>query len=270
MSSCVKYLMFFFNFLFWILGGLLVGVGLYAFVDKWVSSGGRVTVENAFDVLLNIALVMIIVGSVVFVVSFAGCIGALRENTCLLKFYSLCLLIFFLCEMGVAVVGFVFPHKAQGYVEEVLTESVIEKYRDDTDLQNLIDFVQQEFQCCGLSSKGYLDWSDNEYFNCTEDPSANPSVERCGVPFSCCINSTLHSSSLVNIMCGYGVQDKPLTEIARRVWTTGCVSAIMGWAERNLYVVAGAALGVALAQLLVIYLGRTLEGQIEMQRAQWS
>jgi tetraspanin-33 len=46
-----------------------------------------------------------------------------------------------------------------------------------------------------------MDWSKNEYFNCT-----SPSVEHCGVPFSCCINATDISSGLVNIMCGYGVQ----------------------------------------------------------------
>lgn len=46
-----------------------------------------------------------------------------------------------------------------------------------------------------------MDWSKNEYFNCS-----SPSVERCGVPFSCCINATDISSGLVNIMCGYGVQ----------------------------------------------------------------
>ena len=30
-----------------------------------------------------------------------------------------------------------------------------------------------------------MDWSKNEYFNCS-----SPSVERCGVPFSCCMNAT--------------------------------------------------------------------------------
>lgn len=80
---------------------------------------------------------------------------------------------------------------------------IITLYRDDPDLQNFIDFVQQEFNCCGLSSGGFLDWSKNEYFNCS-----SPSVERCGVPYSCCINSTDISSGLINIMCGYGVQCK--------------------------------------------------------------
>lgn len=69
-------------------GGLLIGVGLYAFVDKWQATGS-VRVENVYDVILNISLVMVIAGAVVFVVSFAGCVGALRENTCLLKFVSI-------------------------------------------------------------------------------------------------------------------------------------------------------------------------------------
>lgn len=69
-------------------GGLLIGVGLYAFYDKWQATGS-VRVENVYDVVLNISLVMVIAGGVVFIVSFAGCVGALRENTCLLKFVGI-------------------------------------------------------------------------------------------------------------------------------------------------------------------------------------
>lgn len=201
-SSCVKYMIFTLNFVFWVsechyiidrhfirliykndaicrieyefyilitqlFGGLLIGVGLYAFVEKWQTTGS-IRMENVYDVVLNISLVMVIAGGVVFVVSFAGCIGALRENTCLLKFvsivhkliytqslsyivsnvkilqYSLCLLVFFLLEMGVAIVGFVFPHTLQSLLEESFTEKIIQTYREDIDLQNFIDFGQQE------------------------------------------------------------------------------------------------------------------------------
>lgn len=107
-SPCVKYLIFLLNFIFWVshtyyivytienikyfcsqqlFGGLLIGIGLYAFVDKWQLTGW-VKLENVYDVILNISLVMVIMGGVVFIVSFAGCVGALRENTCLLKFVS--------------------------------------------------------------------------------------------------------------------------------------------------------------------------------------
>lgn len=68
-------------------GGLLIGIGLYAFVDKWQLTGS-VKLENVYDFILNISLVMVVMGGVVFVVSFAGCVGALRENTCLLKFVN--------------------------------------------------------------------------------------------------------------------------------------------------------------------------------------
>lgn len=42
-----------------------------------------------------------------------------------------------------------------------------------------------QFSCCGGVS--YKDWSQNMYFNCT---AANPSRERCSVPFSCCLRDT--------------------------------------------------------------------------------
>jgi len=262
-SPCVKYLIFLLNFAFWLFGGLLIGIGTYAFLDKW-SGIGLPKVDTIYDVVLDISLVLIISGAVIFIVSFAGCVGALRENTCLLKFYSLCLLVFFLLEMAIAIIGFVFPHTMQATLEESFTDKIIQSYREDVDLQNLIDFAQQEFRCCGLSSEGYLDWSKNEYFNCSSEDA-----QKCGVPWSCCINATNISGRLVNFMCGNNAQKSPVAEASKIVWTSGCIEIVRAWAERNLYTIAGIALGIALSQLFVIYLGKTLEGQIELQKASW-
>lgn len=244
-------------------GGLLIGIGFYAFYDKWQATGW-VRVETIYDVVLNISLVMVISGAVIFVVSFAGCLGALRENTCLLKFYSMCLLLVFLLEMAVAIVGFVFPHNMNSFLEDSFTDKIIHTYRDDPDLQNFIDFAQQEFKCCGLSNAGYMDWGKNEYFNCS-----SPSVERGGVPYSCCINASDISSGLVNIMCGYGVQQESVAAASKKIWTNGCIEIVRVWAERNLYTIAGIALIAALSQLFVIYLAKTLEGQIDLQKSRW-
>lgn len=251
------------------MGALLMGIGCYAVVDKWASGEGF-RLENVFDIIFNLAFLLIIIGGIVFIVSFAGCIGALRENMCLLKFYSLCLLLFFLAEMALAALGFLFPHKVTFFLEGTLSDELISNYRDDLDFQNLIDLVQTDFNCCGISSEGYKDWSKNVYFNCTE---GNPSPEKCGVPYSCCLPQVRFAISgddmLPNTMCGFQVQELPRTNVTTRINTQGCVPVIRNYVEGNLYYVAGIALGVALAQLLVIWLSRTLEGQIENQRALW-
>lgn len=267
-SSCVKYTMFLFNFMFWVSGLMLMAVGVYATLDKW-SSGEVFKLDTIFDVMFNLGFLLIIIGGIVFIVSFAGCIGALRENTCLLKFYSLCLLIFFLAEMTLMALAFIYPHKLTEFLETELSDKLIASYRDDLDFQNLIDLIQHDFQCCGISSNGYKDWNKNEYFNCTANVADNPSVERCGVPYSCCASQP--EGTLVNFMCGFQVQElKEIDDVMRKINIEGCIPAIQAFIERNLYTVGGIAIAIALSQLLVIWLSRTLEGQIESQKALWN
>ena len=62
-SGCVKYTMFFFNFLFWLSGLLLLGVGVYAALDKW-SSGEAFRLKTIFDVMFNIGFLLMIIGGI--------------------------------------------------------------------------------------------------------------------------------------------------------------------------------------------------------------
>merc|ERR1712186_84670 len=113
-----------FNFLFWLMGVLLLGIGTYAVIDKWASGEGF-RMENVYDIIFNLAFLLIICGGVISIVSFAGCIGALRENMCLLKFYSFCLLIFFLAEMTIIALGFIYPNKLTEFLENELSDQLI-------------------------------------------------------------------------------------------------------------------------------------------------
>lgn len=61
-----------------------------------------------------------------------------------------------------------------------------------------------------------------------------------------------------------------MAEASKRVWTSGCIEIVRLWGERHLYTIASVALGVALSQLFVIYLAKTLEGQIELQKARYN
>lgn len=55
--------------------------------------------------------------------------------------------------MGIAILGFVFPHNMQATLEESLTDKIIHTYRDDPDLQNLIDFAQKEVNMTSFNIK---------------------------------------------------------------------------------------------------------------------
>uniref|UniRef100_W5NJK5 Tetraspanin n=1 Tax=Lepisosteus oculatus TaxID=7918 RepID=W5NJK5_LEPOC len=246
----IRYFLFFFSFLFWVFSLVIVAIGVYAKVQKATD-----TVRDTF--LIDPAVILIVVGVVMFFITFCGCIGALRENIKLLKTFSLSLTLVFLTQLAIAVLGFFYSDQTQA--RDALGKFVkkaIVHYRDDIDLQNLVDYIQKEFRCCGWNN--YTDWSRNVYFNCTQE---NPSRERCGVPYSCC--TPVPGEAVINTMCGFGVQSQNFPEASKSIYPAGCADRAVVWIESHLLLVGALAMGLALPQIAGIVLSQILISQIQ-------
>ena len=193
------------------------------------------------------------------------------------------LLLLFIAEVILSSLAFVFPTTLSHFVKDRLSKDLITLYREDTNLQNLIDIIQMEFKCCGVTDNGFKDWSMNIYFNCSV---SNPSSERCAVPFSCCRDFNVSNqhvrlskttvklflffnhlqTGLINIMCGYNMQNlSSVVEVNKYVFTRGCLEAISELVERNMNLVAGICLGSALAQVSDYWLMGTERGDDDVK-----
>ncbi|KAJ8374791.1 hypothetical protein SKAU_G00053710 [Synaphobranchus kaupii] len=226
--KCIKYTLFVCCYFFWVSGAVLIAVGVYAKIAK---EGGVVDSLTA-----DPALLLISIGSLMFIITFFGCFGALRNGVLLLKLFLGILVAIILLQIAAAVLGFLFSDLVLDRTEQLMRKGIV-RYREDMDLENLIDFVQKKFQCCGVDS--YKDWSNNVYFNCSEK---NPSLERCGVPFSCCIWH--RNESVLNTMCGYEVHSLEEASAEKIIYTTGCLETIVWWGKRNLHLIGGMAVGL--------------------------
>lgn len=253
-SLCIKYLLFFFNVFFWLSGGLICYVGLWArvaYTDENTSLG----LLSGWD--FDPAIIFIFVGSIMFLLGFCGCVGALRENICLLKFFTICLSIIFFVQLALGTLGFVFRHKIKELVASKLQDTIV-KYRSNANLQNIIDYSQETFECCGL--KSHKDWVKNVYFNCSQKGQ-----EACSVPYSCCKVDKL------NTLCGYQANSPKMNPEAREkiIYTKGCIDGISKWFSDHLEVVAGVAVGIAVLQVIGIAFSSTLISDIRRQMAKW-
>jgi len=259
-SCCLKYVIFGFNVIFWLIGLSILAIGVWAWTEK--------DTFNNLSLLTNVALdpafIFIWAGAITFVIGFTGCVGALRENTALLCSYAIFLAILLLLEMTAGILGFIF----KDWIKEQATsgfQAFIVHYRDDPDQQNLIDWIQEGWlQCCGIESPN--DWDKNVYFNCSS--ASVGSREACGVPFSCCKPA---GELIKNVQCGYDVRSPDYRgDLSSIINEKGCLLAGEEWLEKNLLVVAGVAVGIAFLQILGICFAQNLRADIFAQMAKWN
>nr|XP_034954819.1 tetraspanin-10 [Zootoca vivipara] len=239
LSHCVKYLTFVWNLAFSITGLLILAIGIWGLSDKESLASERITSLGSDPMLF-----FVLAGLVASTISLLGCLGALFENTCLLKLFTGGIMVFVVLETLGGIVLFSLRHQIKTSLQESLTVAVL-RYQDDPDLKFIMDEIQVGLQCCGVES--YLDWKTNLYFNCS-----SPGVQACGVPSSCCLDP-LENGTIPNSQCGFGTLALEEFVAQSIVYLGGCVPQLSRWLNNH----AGA-IGLYCVLLIVIEVGSLL------------
>ncbi|XP_033889569.3 tetraspanin-8-like [Acipenser ruthenus] len=162
-SGCMKYSMFFFNFLFWLCGCFILGVSIWLRVSKDAQHTVQADIPDIY--------LMIAIGAIIMGLGFFGCCGAIRESRCLLLLFFIGLLLIFTLLVTAGILGVVYRSKAEGMLTDTLQEYIpIESQPAvfKTDIEKL----QTQGKCCGLIN-GAQDWGGvpPASCNCSDDPA---------------------------------------------------------------------------------------------------
>nr|XP_021521283.1 tetraspanin-18 [Aotus nancymaae] len=145
--SCMKYLMFVFNFFIFLGGACLLAIGIWVMVDP---TGFREIVA-ANPLLLTGAYILLAMGGLLFLLGFLGCCGAVRENKCLLLFAHLIIIIPLMLQLTRPQPIF---SLCPQLTREFFTKELTKHYQgnNDTDVFSATwNSVMITFGCCGVN-----------------------------------------------------------------------------------------------------------------------
>ncbi|CAG9760585.1 unnamed protein product [Ceutorhynchus assimilis] len=229
--SFIKYLLFVFNLIFAISGlGIIIAGGL---VLSDVSDFTHFTTSD----LLGPPIVLIVAGSIVFIIAFLGCFGAIRESYKMLLTFAGLMVVIFILELAVGIAAAVYKGDFEGGLKKTLRASM-SNYTENNVEQVAWDKLQKKFKCCGIDKP--TDWSL---------PSSAP------WPKSCCYELSADDQSR-----------KPENETPKEdsycqtqsygayVYSTGCFQKVKDKIEINAKVLIGVGIGIAFIQVVGIFL----------------
>jgi len=222
-AKCLKYTVFIFNLLF-LLGGLaLIIVGAIVQVQ---------TKDNGFNGSASSAgIFLIVVGCLIFVVSFFGCAGAINNNYSMVVTFGVLLVVILLAEVAGVITVFVLKDKISDTIMQEM-EKFQEAY-DDAKPEEIAtqtwNTTQQELECCGTT--GYKSWRASSKLSETQS-----------VPDSCC-KTYSHD-------CGHNMINSPRAKDT--FFDKGCDEEIKTTLKAYVILVGIVAAVVALIQLIGI------------------
>ncbi|NXD66007.1 CD9 protein, partial [Eolophus roseicapillus] len=103
-TKCIKYLLFGFNFIFWLAGTAVLAIGLWLRFDSQTKSIFELESNNT--TFYTGVYILIGAGALMMLVGFLGCCGALQESQCMLGLFFLFLFVIFALEIAAAIWGF--------------------------------------------------------------------------------------------------------------------------------------------------------------------
>lgn len=160
--TCIKYTMFVFNFIFWLIGCIMLAIGIWVSVDS--SSFDEATsgmgAEGA-KIITASSYGLIALGSIVMIIGFLGCCGAIRESQCMLATFFIFLLLIFVALIALGIYVIVSPEEAKEDAVKAFTadyKTAAQQYKNGDDgVKAKVNKVHNDFKCCGYDS-GVLDF----------------------------------------------------------------------------------------------------------------
>jgi len=144
-ATCAKYLLCLFNFTFFVVGSAVLCVGVWLAVDmasfiqvtKFSSLNEGIDIDNQVKgiirevtqptVIEQGAYILIAAGAFIFIISFLGYCGAIKESRVLLTAYGLFIIIIALLQITAIVLASVFREQAEKHTKDFF-EHTIHKY----------------------------------------------------------------------------------------------------------------------------------------------
>ncbi|TNN81998.1 Tetraspanin-18 [Liparis tanakae] len=229
--SCIKYLMFVFNFLIFLGGSFLLGVGVWVLVDP---TGFREIVA-ANPLLFTGVYIILGMGGMLFLLGFLGCCGAIRENKCLLLFFFMLILLIFLAELAAAILAFIFrEHLTRQYFTKELKRHY-QGYNNTDVFTSTWNAIMTTFDCCGVNSPE--DFKDSMF------RMINPNHM---VPEACCQRASQPGE------LAYINQEQCLSGNMMFRNNKGCYSAVVDYFELYIYVAGALAIVVLTIELFAM------------------
>ncbi|XP_060528129.1 CD63 antigen-like [Cylas formicarius] len=225
--SLVKYILFAFNLIFAISGlGIIIAGGL---VLSDVSDFKHFTDND----LLGPPVVLIVTGSIVFIIAFLGCFGAIRESYKMLMAFSALLLVIFIVELAAGIAAAVYKGDFQSTFKKTLSASMTNYSGNEVERISW-DKIQTKFHCCGVDNPE--DWKKI-------DPA---------YPKTCCAaNPTPHDLETGEVQENdFCKQDGGGTHLYSR----GCYDKLKMKVESNMKVLVGVGIGIAFVEVIGIVL----------------
>ncbi|KAF0305160.1 Tetraspanin-11 [Amphibalanus amphitrite] len=160
-GKVMQYLLFLANFLIFVGGLTVLSVGIWTLVDK--NQFSEIVGTTMYS---NAAILLIFAGVIVVIISCLGCLGALKENKCMLLSYFVILLIIFLFMLTAGILAYVFRDEVGDKIEDEMKDTM-EDYNQKQAIKQGWDLAQSRLKCCGVITK--TEWGSSIPSSCCPD-----------------------------------------------------------------------------------------------------
>uniref|UniRef100_A0A9L0RYK0 Tetraspanin n=1 Tax=Equus caballus TaxID=9796 RepID=A0A9L0RYK0_HORSE len=245
-TKCIKYLLFGFNFVFWLAGIAVLAIGLWLRFDSQTKS--IFEQENNNSSFYTGVYILIGAGALIMVVGFLGCCGAVQESQCMLGLFFCFLLVIFAIEIAAAIWGYSHKDEVIKDIQEFYKDTYNKlKTKDEPQRETLkaihyaVGHLCKDPDPCGLSGGRLCTWDAchtslcrSSFYLFLSPPSLSLQLDCCGIVGGV--------EQFISDIC-------PQKDVLSSFTTKPCPEAIKEVFDNKFHIIGAVGIGIAVVMI---------------------